>query len=175
MTKTAQSRLNGSSSPPDAPDREVDDLPLHRALGPRRRVPPAEPDDLSLGRAVTSSSPLNLDYQDRAEDFLLWLARVDRESQPSTRPADPLEYRQALPPRALRGWAHRDPRERLVPKAASRCPAPELAQICASGVSSFSKPVIGATAQGTLRFDADLPEGSGRRAPTSRAGSQSEG
>ena len=165
MTKTAQPRRVALARCSTLPDWEVDDLPLHRALealGVECLQPSWDDPSFSWASCDLVIPRLTWDYQDRAEDFLLWLARVDKESQL----LNPLPLiRWNIDKRYLRALSEtgliETPESVWFPKQPADAPLPELAQICAERGwrRAFLKPVIGATAQGTLRFDADQPEG----------------
>ena len=140
----------------DLPDWEVDDRPLHAALD-ARGVAWEHPswDDASVDWSAFASVLVRTpwDYCERIADFTAWIARTGRETR-LFNPPGVLAWN--LDKRYLRDLERAG--VALAPTVwLDRGTRPDLPELLrdAGWERAFLKPIVGASARETLRFDAD--------------------
>jgi len=140
----------------DLPDWEVDDAPLHEAL--RRRgaevlCPAWDDGDFDWAACDACLIRTTWDYMERRDEFVAWSVRIARQTHLFN------------PPEIVRWNTHKSYLRDLEQQGAAVIPTVWLEagqDVDASAIMrargwarGFLKPVIGATARETLRFDAD--------------------
>jgi hypothetical protein len=139
----------------DLPEWEVDDHPLFEALK-RRHIDLAHPawddPDFDWASCDLVIPRTTWDYQERAEEFKAWLTRVDQHST-LLNPLSILIWN--LNKGYLRALDVATPETVWLDRVAESDALPDVRGVCAKRgwTMGFLKPVVGACAWGTLRFD----------------------